>query len=430
MKSWTLSKLKLIKLKGNQPIRNIFEMENFDPFTDSLLVKNSKTIQKSIQEIHKNKFIDSPNRHLRISSDSRTVSHVDASTLQTDASIQSVHPLSTSTRVAYFELKVTEIKGNGMVAIGIGYNKFPNSKQPGWVENSYGYHSDDGKKFNNTSVSTGTVSGISYGPSYGENDIVGCGIIWRTKEIFFTKNGRNLGKAFDFNGKKTPYAVIGMDHSSATINFGPRFQFDVTSMEFLETQKEGEQIQSRTIDSEFIRNLVKSHLIKQGYKETLANFEKTTTNDYQLTSRSQIRNLILQGKMESVIQMLSDSNSDFLKVVPTIHVLMCLQLFIEYVRNDKISESLEFARKSLADCKFVTNPPLHDVLGLLAYDKPLDCPLKHLFEMKQREYVAQEVNNALLVHFGGNATSNLEYSLKQLIHVYTTVRVSPKKDNL
>jgi hypothetical protein len=50
--------------------------------------------------------------------------------------------------------------------------------------------------------------------------------------------------------------------------------------------------------------------------------------------------------------------------------------------------------------------------------------------MKQREYVAQEVNNALLVHFGGNATSNLEYSLKQLIHVYTTVRVSPKKDNL
>jgi Ran-binding protein 9/10 len=59
---------------------------------------------------------------------------------------------------------------------------------PGWDYLSTGYHGDDGKLYYSDSH-----RGKIYGPKYSTGDIVGCGINFITKEIFFTKNGRNLG---------------------------------------------------------------------------------------------------------------------------------------------------------------------------------------------------------------------------------------------
>jgi hypothetical protein len=43
---------------------------------------------------------------------------------------------------------------------------------PGWQQNSYGYHSDDGAKF------TGAGHGVSYGPTFGPGDTVGVGLVY------------------------------------------------------------------------------------------------------------------------------------------------------------------------------------------------------------------------------------------------------------
>ena len=58
---------------------------------------------------------------------------------------------------------------------------------PGWKSGSWGYHGDDGNKFDQLGI------GIRYSEPYGANDVVGCGINFHTGRVFFTKNGYNLG---------------------------------------------------------------------------------------------------------------------------------------------------------------------------------------------------------------------------------------------
>ena len=42
------------------------------------------------------------------------------------------------------------------------------------------------------SVVAGRGGGSQYGPQYGTGDVVGCGIDFTTRSIFFTKNGCRL----------------------------------------------------------------------------------------------------------------------------------------------------------------------------------------------------------------------------------------------
>lgn len=65
---------------------------------------------------------------------------------------------------------------------------------PGWASSSWGYHGDDGKRFNHPQG-----VGLRYYDSYSTGDTVGCGINMKTGKMFFTKNGVNLGKDFFLN---------------------------------------------------------------------------------------------------------------------------------------------------------------------------------------------------------------------------------------
>ena len=60
---------------------------------------------------------------------------------------------------------------------------------PGWHLTSWGYHGDDGKKFNKP-----PGLGLRYSNQYEVNDTVGCGLNMETGRLFFTKNGVNLGE--------------------------------------------------------------------------------------------------------------------------------------------------------------------------------------------------------------------------------------------
>jgi hypothetical protein len=77
-----------------------------------------------------------------------------------------------------------------------------------WDPNTYGYHGDDGRKYQ------GTAKGEEYGPTFGSGDTIGACINMARQEVFFTKNGVKLKPAFR-NVRGTLFPVVAL-HRWAT----------------------------------------------------------------------------------------------------------------------------------------------------------------------------------------------------------------------
>lgn len=73
--------------------------------------------------------------------------------------------------------------------IGISEKDFQLTKTLGSDSKSYAYKSD-GKKYH------AKATGDEYGSRFDRYDVVGCGLIMQSKQIFFTLNGRFLRVAF------------------------------------------------------------------------------------------------------------------------------------------------------------------------------------------------------------------------------------------
>uniref|UniRef100_A0A7S4VV69 B30.2/SPRY domain-containing protein n=1 Tax=Ditylum brightwellii TaxID=49249 RepID=A0A7S4VV69_9STRA len=115
------------------------------------------------------------------------------------------------------------------VAVGLSTASFTTQhKMPGWDEHSYGYHGDDGGIFH-----AGGDMIRKFGPTFGMYDTVGCGIDYKTKSIFFTRNGEFLGFAFaeldDSILQNGLYPTVGVDTNCPLfINFGEKpFEFSL-----------------------------------------------------------------------------------------------------------------------------------------------------------------------------------------------------------
>lgn len=112
------------------------------------------------------------------------------------------------------------------VAVGLATKSFMKNKRlPGWDNESFGYHGDDGAIFH------GQGRQLSeFGPQYGCGDIVGCGLNHAESSIFFTLNGKVLGTAFtEVPSDKDLYPTVGIDSNvSVNFNFGMKpFCFDL-----------------------------------------------------------------------------------------------------------------------------------------------------------------------------------------------------------
>lgn len=112
------------------------------------------------------------------------------------------------------------------VAVGLSTSAFDiKDKMPGWDCESYGYHGDDGGIFYGNGHKFD-----EYGPAFGPGDIVGCGLDYKRKEIFYTLNGSYLGPAFlDVNIGSSYFPTVGIDaYVSVTFNFGCQpFEYDL-----------------------------------------------------------------------------------------------------------------------------------------------------------------------------------------------------------
>ena len=93
----------------------------------------------------------------------------------------------------YFEITLMSLAG-GQAAVGLGTRlSIPSfDKLPGWVAHSYGYHSNGGI------CGFGSSAGLLL-PKWEVGDVIGVGLIFNRRNIsvYFTRNGINLGIAFE-----------------------------------------------------------------------------------------------------------------------------------------------------------------------------------------------------------------------------------------
>jgi hypothetical protein len=86
---------------------------------------------------------------------------------------------------------------------------------PGWTSLSWGYHGDDGKKYE-----SGT--GAIYGETFTTGDVIGCRVHLGA-DVAFAKNGTSLGVAFrGISGKLYPAVGIRSRGAHVRVNFGQR----------------------------------------------------------------------------------------------------------------------------------------------------------------------------------------------------------------
>ncbi|RIA79192.1 concanavalin A-like lectin/glucanase domain-containing protein [Glomus cerebriforme] len=120
-------------------------------------------------------------------------------------------------KLHYYEMTIMKNMDfdNTNIVIGLATKPYPNFRLPGLNLYSVGYHSINGKKYNNDNF------GIEYGPEWIEAEYtVGCGYDSDSGDVFFTLNGKFLGIAFT-NIKHIWFPTIGANGPcTVEINFG------------------------------------------------------------------------------------------------------------------------------------------------------------------------------------------------------------------
>ena len=102
--------------------------------------------------------------------------------------------MPTDTYVYYFEVTIEELllkdgeDGPPEVSVGFCEEHVSLSQMVGWDDGAWGYHSDDGHKYEEA------TRGSSYGDKYAKGATIGCGVNFHDRTAFFTKDGNFLGR--------------------------------------------------------------------------------------------------------------------------------------------------------------------------------------------------------------------------------------------
>jgi hypothetical protein len=105
------------------------------------------------------------------------------------ASIRTDYPMPIECGLYYYEVTILSRCKEGLIGIGFSGRRTALNRLPGWEAESWAYHGDDGYSF------SCSANGKGYGPKFVSQDVIGCGINFRTGHAFFTKNGVHLGKS-------------------------------------------------------------------------------------------------------------------------------------------------------------------------------------------------------------------------------------------
>uniref|UniRef100_A0A914DK08 Ran-binding protein 9 n=1 Tax=Acrobeloides nanus TaxID=290746 RepID=A0A914DK08_9BILA len=255
------------------------------------------------------------------------------------AAVRANCPIPKTCGVYYFEVLIASKGLNGYMGIGLSERNVNLNRLPGWDQISYGYHGDDGNFF----ASSG--KGIEYGPTFTTGDVVGCGINFVTREIFFTKNGINIGVA----QRNIPiindlFPTVGMQTMDEMVdtNFGQKpfiynIQADIEAAERLTINsiRNMELPQERAI---WMNRAISTWLAHEGYSQALESFNKATgltetEAKESLENRKNLSKLIISGKVSEAIKIVEEFYPHLMDENKQLSLLLKTQQFIEMLRN-------------------------------------------------------------------------------------------------
>lgn len=347
------------------------------------------------------------------------------------------------------------------------------NRLPGWEADSWGYHGDDGHSF----CCQGT--GQPYGPKFTTGDVVGCAINFASGECFYTKNGVHLGVAFTgLTGDLYPSVGLKTVGEQVRVNFGTMpFVFDIDYFYRQEKLRLYKSVRDEEDDvSDRVQGLVSAYLSHNGYVESamaMASDISTQTNnaanfptiDMEASNRQRIRSFVLDGDMDSALEMLERLFPEVLKNHESLLFRIRCRKFVEMLRicadmqaqketsnnhtasapteTDVSIEDIAMKNSSVdSNAKSMTDEQvaridetlqkavqygqslqslyadpsntlytagLKETFSLLAYPDPRNSPeVSHLFDASIRNQIAEDINRAILISSGRSARSELE----------------------
>ena len=270
---------------------------------------------------------------------------------------------------------------------------------PGTVPGSFGYSSEghiwvDGAK-------------ESRQEAFKKGSVVGCGICFSSSKLFFTLNGKLIKTVDGIEGKLYPSVGLHSIGESVRINFGESpFKFDLAPMIKEVHDAQNAKIEAHQLPS--IARLVYNYLIFHGYIDTAVEFAKVaediepyTDRDTvllgTLETRSTIRQLIMNGDVNTAIELLSNQYPTIFDSSPALAFGLNTQIFIEMIRTRRLDDAMNFAQNEFRN---YWNPENQDKIqeccALLCYATPEESPMAYLLTKSHSEQIADQANLAIL----------------------------------
>ncbi|KKA18566.1 Ran-binding protein (RanBPM) [Rasamsonia emersonii CBS 393.64] len=257
------------------------------------------------------------------------------------AAVRADHPMPRQCGIYYFEVTILSKSKEGMIGVGFSSTKASVERLPGWEQESWAYHGDDGKSF----FGENQGQGRPYGPTFTVNDTIGCGVNFSTGCAFFTKNGVFLGNAFRELRDVKLYPSVGMKKQ-------PNVHKEKAAILSEVSLTSAANLQPPLDETALVQELVAQFLAHDGYVETARAFAEEVKQensslqngrrplnqyeaeeDLDATNRQKIRSAILDGDIDKALKYTNAYYPNVLKDNPRIHFKLRCRKFLEMMRR-------------------------------------------------------------------------------------------------